>query len=171
VLELLTAPLTNDRSPQYMERDLAAMHQAHCLSEPITFLYATLSDRVGLFVQFAAPLEKLVTGPISANYPNCELATVENFDEPPLDWNTWSATLELTPEIFPILRHTQFEDLLNGDFADPVSAILRAVKPEEGIRCSVAIHLVPASRRRRRIAQQTLRLLDREFFLHYHRLA
>ncbi len=171
VLKLLTAPVTNDRSPRYMERALAAIHQAHRLSDPITFIYGPLSDRVGLFVQCAGPLEEIVTGPIAANYPNCELANIEKLDEPPSNWKTWSAELELTPEVFPILRHTQFEDLLNHNFADPVSAILRAVKPEEGIRCSVAIHIVPASRRRRRIAEHTLRLLDREFFRHHHRLA
>src|SRR4051812_29397731 len=103
VLKLLTAPATNDRSPRYMERALAAIHQAHRLREPIYFLYGPLSERVGLFVQFAAPLEGLVTGPIAANYPNCELANVENLDEPSSHWKTWSAELELTPEIFPIL--------------------------------------------------------------------
>ncbi|MSR55978.1 MAG: DUF87 domain-containing protein [Gemmataceae bacterium] len=171
MLKLLTAPATNERSPRYMERALAAIHQSHRFSEPITFLYGPLSDRVGLFVQCADPLEEIVTSPIAANYPNCELANIEKLDQPPSNWKTWSAKLELTPEVFPILRHTQFEDLLNHNFADPVSAILRAVKPENGIRCSVAIHLVPASRRRRRIAEHTLRLLDREFFRHHHRLA
>ena len=62
-------------------------------------------------------------------------------------WKTWSAELELPPENLPILRHAQFEDLLNGTFADPVSAILRAVKPEEGIRCSVAIQRCRDSRK------------------------
>ncbi|GEM_PF-6926193 len=171
MLKLLTAPVTNDRSPRYMERALAAVHQAHRLTEPITVRYGTLSGRVGLFLQFADPLEELVAGPIAANYPNCTLATVGSLDELPPDWKTWSAELELTPEIFPILRHAQFEDLLNGTFADPVSAILRAVKPEEGIACSVAIHLVPARRRRHRTAERAFRLLDREFFRHHHRLA
>src|SRR5690349_12316201 len=97
-----------------MERALAAVHQAHRLSEPISLIYGTLSERVGLFVQFADHLEELVTGPITANYPNCTLAPVASLDEPPPGWRTWSAQLHLTPEIFPILRHAQFEDLLNG---------------------------------------------------------
>src|SRR6266446_2832785 len=83
MLKLVSAPITNDRSPRYMERALAAIHQAHRISEPITFLYGALSDRVGLFVQCADPLEEIVTGPIAANYPNCELANIEKLDEPP----------------------------------------------------------------------------------------
>lgn len=154
-----------------MERALAAIHQAHRLDAPISFIYATYSDRVGLFLKYADPMEQLVTGPIAANYPNCGLFNVESIDEPPSGSETWSASLHLVPEIYPILRHAQFEDLLNGTFADPVSAILRAVKPEEGIRCSVAIHLFPASQRRRRAAERAVRLLDREFFRQHHRLA
>src|ERR1700686_4324933 len=115
-------------------------------------------------------MDEVVTGPVAANYPNCTFAAVQNLDQTPSGWRTWSATLALTPEIFPILRHAQFEDLLNGTFADPVSAILRAVKPEEGIACSVEIHLVPAGRRRRRIAQHSVWLLEREFFRQHHRL-
>ena len=67
MLKLLTAPVTNDRSPRYMERALAAVHQAHRLTKPITFRYETLSGRVGLFLQFADPLEELVTGPITSS--------------------------------------------------------------------------------------------------------
>ncbi len=169
--KLLSAPTTNDRSPRYMERALAAIHQSHRVDGPMTFRYGTIGCRVGLIVEVANALEELVAGPIAANYPNCTLAAVENLDEPLPGWRTWSAELGLAPEIFPILRHAQFEDLLNGIFADPVSAILRAIKPEEGIRCSVAIHIVPASRHRRRVAENALRVLDRQFFRHHHRLA
>ncbi len=171
MLRLLTAPATNDRSPRYMERALAAIHQSHRDGEPIVFSYAAISGRVGLFLQCADAMDEAVTGPVAANYPNCTLAAVESLDRPPPEWRTWSATLELTPEVFPILRHAQFEDLLNGTFADPVSSILRAVKPEDGITCSVEIHVVPASRRRGRTAQHILRILEREFFRHHHRLA
>src|SRR5207248_10894104 len=130
-----------------------------------------LCGRVALCLQFADPMEELVAGPIAANYPSCTLATVGCLDEPSPGWRTWSAELELTPEIFPILRHAQFEDLLNGTFAGPVSAILRAIRPEEGSTCSVAIHVLPAGRRRLRTAERALRLLDRDYFRRHHRLA
>lgn len=171
VLKLLTALVTNDRGPRYMERALAAIHQAYRSGESITLHYGSLEGRVGLFVECADQAEELVTGPIAANYPNCMLSNVEGEDRLPASWRTWSAELELRPEIFPILRHAQFEDVLNGTFADPVSGILRAVKPEEGIACSVAIRIVPASSRRCRAAQVAVRLLDREFFRRHHRLA
>jgi hypothetical protein len=154
-----------------MERALAAMHQAQSQEEPIALLYGTTCSRIGLFLEFPDHLQELVTGPVAANYPNCTLTTVDALDEPPPDWSTWSTELVLRPELFPILRHAQFEDLLNGTFADPVSGILRAVKPGEGIRCSVAIQITPAGTRRKRTAFEALRLLDRDFFRRHYRLA
>src|SRR5438132_10388959 len=83
MLKRLAAPATNDRSPRYMERALAAIHQARENAEPITLLYAATEGRVGLFLQFADHLENYVSGPIVANYPNCTLTGVETIDEPP----------------------------------------------------------------------------------------
>ncbi len=169
MLKLLSAPATNDRSPRYMERALAAIHQAHS-HDAVMFRYGTTGSRVGLFIEFPDRLEELVADPIAANYPNCTLAAA-SLDNVPSGSATWSAELQLVPELFPILRHAQFEDLLNGTFADPVSGILRAVMPGNGIACCVAIHIVPASRRRQRAAQRAFRLLDRDFFRRHHRLA
>src|SRR5207249_1294728 len=108
MLKLLTAPVTNDRSPRYMERALAAIHQSHRLDEPITFHYATTAGRVGLFLECAEHLEELVCGPVAANYPNCTLTAVDAFDCAPPGWGTWHAQLQLRRETYPILRHVQF---------------------------------------------------------------
>jgi hypothetical protein len=171
MLKLLTAPVTNDRSPRYMERALAAIHQAHPHGAAITLLYATTAGRVGLFLDIPDRLEELVCGPVAANYPNGSLTAAERLDPPPAGWHTWSAELQLSPELLPILRHAQFEDLLNRNFADPITAILRAVTPDTDVRCVVAIRIVPADHRRRRIAERALRLLDRSFFRRHHQLA
>ena len=65
-------------------------------------------------------MDERLVGPIAASYPNCTLASIANLDQVP-------------PELFPILCHGQFEALLTGTFVDPVSGILRAVRPEKGI--------------------------------------
>jgi hypothetical protein len=154
-----------------MERAVAAIHQADEDGEPITLIFASHEQRVAMFLQFADRLEELVTGPVAANYPNCTIRTVEALDDPPADWKTASAELQLEPDLFPILRHAQFEDLLNGNFADPINGILRAVRPADDVLCRIEIRIVPASHRRRRDAAGAVRLLDREFFRRHHRLA
>lgn len=154
-----------------MERALASIHQTDRGGEPVTLSYAVVDDRVALLVRFADQIEELVSNPIAANYPNCSLTTIEEPSGAPPGWETWSVELELCPELFPILRHAQFEDLLNHTFADPVSGILRSIRPADDARCRIEIRLIPASPRRRRKAQRAIRLLDREFFRVHHRLA
>src|SRR5436309_158697 len=127
-----------------MERALAAIHQAGRDNTSVTLHYATTTGLVGLFLECADDAEEMVCGPVAANYPDCTLETIAGLDEPPPSWQTWTAELELTPEVFPILRHAQFEDLLNGTFADPINGILRAIKPAEDVHCSVMIHIAPA---------------------------
>lgn len=171
MLKLLTAPVLNDRGPRYFEKALAAIHQANHRGVPISFFYAATDGRVGLFLACADDLEEMVTGPIAANYPNCTLATIEAFDGAPPGWETWSAALELSPEIFPLLHHAQAEDTLNGTYADPINGILRAVTPNDQAHGHIAIHLQPATMARRKTASKAVRLLDRDFFRHHHRLA
>jgi hypothetical protein len=171
VFKLLAAPATNGRSPRYMERALAAIHQARDGSEHVTLLYAATEGRVGLFLHFEEDDDEFVCGPVAANYPNCSLTTIPSLDEAPAEWQIWSAELILTPDLFPILRHAQFEDLLNGTFADPINGILRGVLPAELVHCRVEIRINAAPRWRQRTAAQAVRLLEREFFRHHHRLA
>ena len=114
-------------------------------------------------------MEELATGPITANYPNCSLPTVEPDEVRVAGWETWTAELELIPELFPILRHAQFEDMLNRNFADPLSGILRAIKPDEHRRCRIEIIVSPATPRRCHRASLAVKRLDRHFF--HHRLA
>lgn len=83
--------------------------------------------RLGLFLRYAEHAEELVTGPVASNYPNCAMTAAEGLAAPPPGWRTWFSELELTPELFPILRHAQFEDMINRTFADPITAILRAM--------------------------------------------
>lgn len=105
MLMLPTAPVMNGRSPRDMERALAAIHQANGGELVALIVYAASEGRFGLFIRFANATDELVTGPFSANYPNCSLTTVERLDTAPLECESWYGDLELNPEIFPILRH------------------------------------------------------------------
>lgn len=49
VLFLLTVPANNTRGPRYMEKALAAIHQAR-LRHAVTLSYASSETQVGLFI-------------------------------------------------------------------------------------------------------------------------
>lgn len=171
VLKLITAPATNERGPRYMEKALAAIHQANHERRPVTLLYGVHEGRVGLLLRSLQSLDELVTNPITAHYPNCSMTMIEDAEDRNAHVVTWTAELELVPELFPILRHAQFEDMLNHNFADPVSGILRTIKPSEHLACRIEIIVSPATSARSHQAAKCVKRLDREFFRHHHRLA
>lgn len=152
-----------------MERALAAIHQAGLGRNSIMLEYGQHTGRIGLFLRFPRAMEELVAGQIVANYPQCTLAEADPEEGSPNE--TWAASLVLRPELFPILRHAQFEDLLNGTFADPITAILRAIKPDDQVHCRVEIQVAPATHGRAHRAARAIRHLDREFFHRHHRLS
>lgn len=153
-----------------MEKALAAIHQAGLRRQPITLSYGCADGQICLLVEYPRALRELVLGPVAANYPHCCLTTVGE-ELRPAEREIWSVELDLVPELFPILRHAQFEDLLNRNFADPIDSLLRAVRPEGLLDCAVEITVVPASHRRCHAARKAVRILDREFFRRHHDLA
>ncbi|MDP1798584.1 MAG: type IV secretion system DNA-binding domain-containing protein [Planctomycetaceae bacterium] len=84
---------------------------------------------------------------------------------------TASLTGVLAPELFPLLRHPQFEDQLNRNFADPLDSLLRAVRPETGLIPHVTVVVTPASDHRVHAAREAVQRLDRTFFHRHPRLA
>lgn len=109
MLTTISVPADNERGPRYMERAFAAIHEARWHRAPLVFVYGCLADRIGLFIQHPMALKSLVLDPITANYPDCQLAAMEE-SSIPAGYTTWSQSVTLTPDLFPILRHAQFED-------------------------------------------------------------
>jgi hypothetical protein len=168
---LLSAPATNDRSPRYMEKALAAIHQANHERHPIILEYGLHEGRIALFVEAPASIENMVVASIVANYPNCSIRKVGGVTPPPSEWRPSVAHLHLVPELYPILRHAQFEDLLNGSFADPINGVLRAIQPSDSLIARIQIVAAPAEERRCHLAAKAVKRLDRDFFHRHHELA
>jgi len=163
VLVAIRTPADNERGPRYMEKVFAAIHQAGAAGEDIHVEYGHRAGEVGLFMRFPQELRRLVLGPLAAKYPGCRFAEVRREGER-VPCRTWYAHLRLTPELYPILRHSQFEDLLTRSFEDPIDGILKAVQPEEGIEGCVRIVIRPAGQLRRWFAKRAVKRLDGPFF-------
>ena len=98
-----------------MEKALASMHQAR-LRHPVSLEYGSHEGQIGLFVRCHAADRDAVMEPIVANYPQAAVTLVEegsrgdrSSDE---ECDVWFSDVQLVPELFPILRHAQFEDAL-----------------------------------------------------------
>jgi hypothetical protein len=167
---LFTTPTTNERGPKFTEKALAAIHQAMFPDQVVVLEYGDHDSRVGLIVSCPDELEQLVRSPITANYPQSLLAPIFE-TEMPYDWRTWEASLTLVPDLFPILRHSQFEDLANRSFADPIDGLLRAATSTATLRCSIQISVSRTSSRARLRALEAVRRLNNPFLRHHHRIA
>ena len=128
-----------------MEKALAAIHHAIPVSGAVAFEYGAHEGRVGVFLNFSDDLEQIITSPVVANYPQSALVPAPE-GEIPRDWHTWRVDLSLTPDLFPILRHSQFEDLANRSFADPIDGLLRAATPTSTVPDSNGLQVREKSR-------------------------
>ncbi|MFO1003484.1 MAG: hypothetical protein U0936_24390 [Planctomycetaceae bacterium] len=72
---LVTVPANNARSPRYMEKALAAIHQAS-LRYPLTLRYRSEQDQVGLYLECDPYDRDTVIEPIVANYPEATPSTI-----------------------------------------------------------------------------------------------
>src|SRR5437016_4118608 len=116
-----------------MEKALGAIHQSLSPGQSFSLEYGGFRGHVALFCRCADELEDSILGPIVANYPRSTLETVAEPDDPASfshdGFNCWTADIQLLPELYPILRHAQFEDALNRSYADPIDSLLRALLP------------------------------------------
>lgn len=171
MLTLIAAPANNERGPRYMEKALAAIHQTGLHRQPITLIYGSVGGQIGLMLRCTRSQRDVVLGPIEANYPQCSLTPIEEKSLADGGDESWTVDLELVPELYPILRHAQFEDMLNHNFADPINSLLRSIKPDDSLVCRVEITIVPASHFRCHLATHAVKVLDHEFFRRHHLLA
>lgn len=165
---LFAAPAGNERSPRYMEKALAAIHQALQPGQQVRLDYAVDDERLCLALTFAPALQEVVIGPLLANYPR---AKIDLREDTPRDARAWHADVLLTPDLFPILRHSQFEDLLTHSYADPIDSLLHALRPHDNVRCSLELTVTPAAPARCKQAKKTVSLLEREFLGRHPRIA
>lgn len=153
-----------------MERALAAVHKATGIRQPFTLCFSSQNGKIGMFISCPDHSSESILGPITANYPQCVIAPQDESADQVLP-ETVTSDILLVPELFPILRHAQFEDQLNRNFADPLATILHAIRPDESTNSRIEIICTPATHARCHAALRYVHRLEREFFRRHHRLA
>jgi hypothetical protein len=148
-----------------MEQVLAAIHQANAARSPITLIFSAYAKTVRLFCRVPPELVASVTTQLAAHYPD---ATIERLPDdallPANQRTTWSADLRLRPDLFPIRRYPQFDDLLNRSASDPLTGIFAALAPDREAPAYIDLTVQPAGHHRVRQARKTLRRLALPFF-------
>jgi hypothetical protein len=141
-----------------MEQTLSAIHQANRRGLPVVLGLGTIGPTVALLCDVPQPLAPIVLGQLGAHYPHC---TLTPFSETVVSSSTWSAELRLHPDLFPIRRYPQFEDALNRNSSDPLTAIFAALAAGKQNPFPSRLEIIawPAARRRVSRARRAVRLL------------
>jgi hypothetical protein len=167
VLITLSVPADNERGPQFMEQALAAIHQANIARRQLTLGVGCRNKTVALFVQLPPELNAVVGNQIEAYYPDCAMKVLgDDAFAAPAGTLAWSVEIRLKPELFPIRRYAQFEDLLNRNTSDPLTGLFAALAPgkQQAFQSRIEIIVWPASHRRVKRARKTVRRLASPFF-------
>ena len=126
VLFQVSAISDNDRGPRYAETVLNSLHETNRQRQSVCLELGSHQGTVGLFVRVPVGLLATFTHDFADAYPGCTLTALPDEDRDDTG-HTWSATLRLSPDVFPLKPHRQFEDLLHRELADPLSGLLSAL--------------------------------------------
>lgn len=155
----------NERGPLYMESSVAALHSLSGLEAVVGLEVGHADGKVALFVRALEGAAELIESQIYAQYPDTDIERVH--DDPfrvGANEEVWSTELKLSsPEIFPIKRHPQFDDLLTRANMDPLAGITASLAryPVAGMRGHVQIVVRPLKGSFRRRALRFLPLLGK----------
>lgn len=161
----LRAGQENERGPLYMEPAVAAMHSISGAGSEVGLEIGMAPDgKIGLFVRGRKSAAHLAESQLYAQYPDCD---IDHLTEDPFkakeDEEVFTVDLVLKdPEVFPIKRHPQFDDILTRVNVDPIAGITSTLAryPIPGMRSHVQVDIKPLRGSYRRRALRFLPLLN-----------
>lgn len=155
----------NERGPLYAESAISALHSLPGKSPVGLEIGMAPNGKIGFYVRSSVDAVRLTESQLYAQYPDID---IEYVTEDPFDASedevVLSVDLTLTdPEIFPIKRHPQFDDMLTRVNVDPIAGITSTLSryPVPGIRGHVSIVIQPLTGDFRRRALRFLPLLEK----------
>lgn len=156
----------NERGPLYMEPALAGVHALKGDSKQVNLeIGMAPTGKIGFFVRANTSAVRLTESQLYAQYPDID---IEYLDQDPFavaaNETVLSVDLTLTdPEIFPIKRHPQFDDMLTRVNVDPIAGITSTLAryPEPGMRGHISILMTPLTGDFRRRSLRFIPLLSK----------
>jgi hypothetical protein len=140
----VSAIADNDRGPRYTEAVLNSLHEINRERRWVCLQFGSHQGTVGLFVRVPAELVTTFTHDFADAYPGCTLAALPDVGRDAAE-HIWSATLRLSPDVFPLKTHRQFEDLLHRELPDPLAGLLSALRarPKGCVASRIALVIRP----------------------------
>ncbi len=163
----IRAPKENEeRGPLYVEPAIAAMHSLKGKDVPVSLEIGMGKEgKIGFYVRAAKGAVRLTESQLYAQYPEID---IEYLKEDPFEVGEGEQVVSVDlvftdPEVFPIKRHPQFDDMLTRVNVDPIAGITSTLAHYvvPGMRGHVGIIMKPLTGSFRRRALRFLPLLTK----------
>ena len=115
----------NERGPLYMEPAISALHSLRGKDQQVNLEIGNAEGKIALFVRASESAAQLAESQLYAQYPDVD---IERARVDPLTVGEGDEVVSLDlvlsdPEVFPIKRHPQFDDMLSRVNVDPIAGI------------------------------------------------
>ncbi len=166
----VSAVADNDRGPRYAEAVWNSLHEINRRRQWACLELGSQQGTVGLFVRLPPGLAVTFTHDFADAYPGCTLTALPD-EVRKATGQVWSAGLRLTPDVFLLKSHRQFEDLLHRELTDPLAGLLAALRarPKSCDSARIALVIRPCRASWYRAAGKVVARIEQGF--RWHRLA
>ncbi|MBM3231695.1 hypothetical protein FJZ28_05255, partial [Candidatus Peregrinibacteria bacterium] len=155
----------NERGPLYMESAVAALHSLPG-KDLVSLEIGMMPDgKISFFTRAERSAVRLIESQLYAQYPDID---IENVKADPFVLREGEIVVSMDlkladPEVFPIKRHPQFDDMLTRVNIDPIAGITSSLAryPEAGMRAHVAVIVKPLGGSFRKRSLRFLPLLSK----------
>ncbi|MCA9078022.1 MAG: ATP-binding protein [Planctomycetaceae bacterium] len=164
MLILLRSSSDNTRGPVHAESLLRNLHRIIRRRHPLTLRIQSIDGEVGLGIECTDELSSVVIRQLRDAYPGLQTDFAAS-DHPSEDSSTWSLELHRVADVLPIRTYPSFLDDPERELADPITALLAAVRTGRAgkMRCVIETAIRPATQNRQRQSRRILEKLGRRF--------
>ncbi|MDD5055786.1 MAG: type IV secretion system DNA-binding domain-containing protein [Candidatus Peribacteraceae bacterium] len=153
--------------PLLIEPAIAALQSLRGKASLVSFEIGSFQNKICFFVRADASARSLIESQLYAQYPAIDIEEMDPKElEPSPGQSVSSVDLRLSrPEIYPIKRHPQFDDILSRQNVDTLAGITSTLVryPEAGMRGHIQIVFRPLKSSFRRRVIKFLPLLEKGF--------
>ncbi len=154
-----------ERGPVYMETVAAALHTLKGADRQVSLEIGMREGKVGFYIRSSTRAAPLIESQLYAQYPDID---IEKLGQEPFALKEGEEVLALdlklrNPEVFPIKRYPQFDDMMSRANVDPLSAMTAALAryPLPGMRGHIQLVIEPMQGPFRKRALRFLPLLEK----------
>ena len=153
--------------PLLIEPAIAALQSLRGKASIVSFEIGSYQNKICFFVRADASARSLIESQLYAQYPAIDIEEMDPKElEPASGQSVSSVDLRLSrPEIYPIKRHPQFDDILSRQNVDTLAGITSTLVryPQPGMRGHIQVVFCPLKSSFRRRVIKFLPLLEKGF--------